>query len=1097
MKSYFLKCFTLLSILLLLLFSAVSYGQINASKGVPSFTNYVVGDLSAAGQQVWDLGQDKFGYLYVGTSSGLQRFDGVNWELLSSPIQDFNTNVRATYLSTSGTYYYGSIGDFGYISSDSLGNTILKSVIEGLPEDFIFNDIWTIREAGGDIYFQAREAIFIYTPETENEGSRIRVWKPDTSFMYGFSFEGRYYAHQMDLGLFRETNKILELIPGSDFLGEERVQVLLPHKNPGEFLVGAFAGGLYLFDGENFKPFKTDIDSLLQVRSLYKALALPNNTYAMSILGHGFFIIDQDGKALSQFTTKNSIPDQSVYSFFLDNTQNLWVGTNAGLSKIELFSPVTRFDSDQYEVGNLLSLNAYGEDLYIGGSTTVLYIDKEDGLIKPVKNLPNTQVFDLEDDGNQVIATGVGLYEIRGDQATIVEGTEDFQSLQVLISKKHEGYVIISGNDGIHVLKRSLTGSGKYLYEVIGQVSQVQRSIYSLMEDAHGEIWGGTQAGILYRVQIPNTASGNLDVDNSKVTEYSDKDGVRGLSGQIVDVSGRVYTSGIDGFYYFDHASESFIRDNVFSFSDEVADINLDTYGLGANQFGNVTLDFIGEKRLALLQPDSSYILQEYPYNLITASFTGSGYTEPTGIFWFGTDEGLLRVDPNSNYKTDYPTLLYFNSVVSGNDKLILPEFFENEVPELEYKGNKINFKYISPFFVKENRMQYQTFLEGLDEDWTEWESKTNREFSNLPYGTYSFRVRAKNTFNTISDEITYNFVILPPWYATWWAFILYFIAFGLLVYALVRFQTGRVLAREKNKNRDIELAHAKEIEKAYQDLKNTQSQLIHSEKMASLGELTAGIAHEIQNPLNFVNNFSEVSEELIDEMKEEYEKGNMKMVLEISNDLKENLSKIKHHGKRADSIVKGMLAHSRSNTNDAKPTNINALAEEFLRLSYHGLRAKDKSFNADFDSDLDYNIPEINVVGQDVGRVILNLINNAFYACADRSRNALTQNDNKSESTNGKSTYNPKVIVQTRLIDLAGDLGGIEVCIKDNGGGIPKAIKDKIFQPFFTTKPTGSGTGLGLSISYDIIKAHGGDMRVKSIEGEGTEMIIFLPIHT
>lgn len=1086
MIKYFFKFYTASSILILSLFSINSFAQINASKGVPSFTNYIVGDLSATGQQVWDVGQDKFGFIYTGTSSGLQKFDGVSWELLTSPIQDFNTNVRATYLSTTGTYYYGSLGDFGYVTNDSLGNTILKSVKVGLPEEFVFNDIWTIREVGGDIYFQSREAIFIYTPQTENTGSSIRIWKPDTEFMYGFVFEGKYYAHQMNLGLFRENNKTLELIPGSEFLGEERVQVLLPYKQPGEFLAGAFAGGLYHFDGENFKPFKTEIDYLLQTRSLYKALALPNDTYALSVLGHGFFIIDQEGKVLSQFTTKNSITDQSVYSFHLDNTQNLWVGTNAGLSKIELFSPVTRFDSDQYEVGNLLSLNAFGDDLYIGGSTTVLYIDHTDGVIKPVKNLPITQVFDIAEDGDQVIATGVGLYEIKKDVATLIPETESFQTLKVVISQKHPGYLFASGNYGIQVFKRAKTGFGNYKYESIGPISDVKRSVYSLVEDELGEIWGGTQAGTLYRIQIPKTASGNLDVPNAKVMEFSEKEGVRGLSGQTVNISGKVYTSGIDGFYYFDHASESFIRDEVFSFSDKVAKINLDTYGLGANQYGNVTLDFRGEKRLAILQPDSSYTLQEYPYNLITASFAGSWYTEPNGIFWFGTDEGLLRVNPNSNYKTDYPTPLYFNTVVSGENKLILPEFFGEDIPELQYKGNKISFSYVSPFFVKENRMQYQTFLEGLDEDWSEWETKTSREFSNLPYGTYTFRVRAKNTFNTISDEIAYEFVILPPWYATWWAFLLYFIAFGLLVYGLVKFQTGRVLAREKNKNRDKELAHAKEIEKAYEDLKNTQSQLVHAEKMASLGELTAGIAHEIQNPLNFVNNFSEVSEELIDEMREEIEKGNMKMVVEISNDLKENLSKIKHHGKRADRIVKGMLEHSRSNANDKKPTNINALAEEFLRLSYHGLRAKDKSFSADFDSELDYNIPQANVVAQDIGRVILNLINNAFYAVGKKSTESKEAGD---------ESYQPKVIVQTRQVELAGVAGGVEICIKDNGGGIPKAIKDKIFQPFFTTKPTGSGTGLGLSLSYDIIKAHGGDLRVKSIEGEGTEMIIFLPI--
>ncbi len=1091
MKKYFLQYTKALSILLLVLFGTHAFGQINASKGVPSFTNYNVGDLNLAGQQVWSVNQNKDGFLFVGTSSGLQKFDGKNWELLASPTTEFNTNVRSTLLASDSTFYFGSLGDFGIVTTDSIGKTIEKSLLEGFPSDMIFNDIWSIRESDGKIYFQAREAIFVYTPGTDNLSSSIKVWKPDTEFMYSFSLEGTYFTHQMNLGLFKEKNGILELVPESEFLGKERVQVLLPYKEKGEFLVGAFAGGLYHYNGQDFIPFPTEIDSLLQERSLYKALALPDNTYAMSILGHGFFILDSAGKIKSHFDIKNSIPDQSVYAFHLDNTGNLWVGTNSGLSKIEIFSPVSRFDSDVYEIGNVLSLGSYGNTLYIGTSTTVLYIDPEDGVVKKVDGVPNTQVFDLEPDGNLVLSTGVGIYQIKGSTATIIKGTESLQSLQVVISKMHPGYVFVSGGFGIDVLKRALAGNGTYEYESVGSISGVQRSVYSLAENGEGELWGGTQAGILFRVVFAKTASGNLDVPNARVEEISENDGVRGLSGLAVGpIDGKIYTSGIDGFYFFNSSTQEFERDPVFSFSDEIANINLDTYGLAAAETGNVYLDFKGDKRLAFHQQDGTYKLQAFPFNLINSSFISSSYTEPNGIIWFGTDAGLLRIDPNKEYRIDHPVPLYFTSVSSNNKNLSLNKQSDESIPEIEFKGNSISFSYAAPFFIKENQIRYQTFLEGLDEDWTDWEDKIYREFSNLPYGSYTFRVKAKNTFNTISEEIVYSFDILPPWYATWWAYLLYAISFALLVFGLVRFQTGRVLAIERDKNKDKELAHAKEIEKAYEDLKNTQSQLIHSEKMASLGELTAGIAHEIQNPLNFVNNFSEVSEELIDEMREELEKGNMKLVLEISDDLKQNLSKIKHHGRRADGIVKGMLEHSRGNTNDKKPTDLNALSEEFLRLSYHGLRAKDKSFSADFDSELDYSLPRVNVVAQDVGRVILNLINNAFYAVGQKA---------KELESNGKAngTYNPKVTVQTRLVDLNGNGGGVEICIKDNGGGIPKKIKDKIFQPFFTTKPTGSGTGLGLSLSYDIIKAHGGDLRVKSIEEEGTEMIIFLPIES
>jgi two-component system NtrC family sensor kinase len=268
------------------------------------------------------------------------------------------------------------------------------------------------------------------------------------------------------------------------------------------------------------------------------------------------------------------------------------------------------------------------------------------------------------------------------------------------------------------------------------------------------------------------------------------------------------------------------------------------------------------------------------------------------------------------------------------------------------------------------------------------------------------------------------------------------------------------------------------ELNQSLHELKSTQTQLIQSEKMASLGELTAGIAHEIQNPLNFVNNFSEVSVELLAELKEEEEKGNKEDVIAIADDLTQNLEKIRHHGKRADAIVKGMLEHSRASTGQKEPTDINALADEYLRLAYHGLRAKDKNFNAELLTDFDKKLPTVKVIPQDIGRVLLNLFNNAFYAV------------NQKQKTMG-TNYKAEVSVVT-----SSENGQVVIKVKDNGTGIPDAIKDKIMQPFFTTKPTGEGTGLGLSLSYDIVvKGHGGNMVVNTKEGEGAEFTISLPI--
>jgi two-component system NtrC family sensor kinase len=291
----------------------------------------------------------------------------------------------------------------------------------------------------------------------------------------------------------------------------------------------------------------------------------------------------------------------------------------------------------------------------------------------------------------------------------------------------------------------------------------------------------------------------------------------------------------------------------------------------------------------------------------------------------------------------------------------------------------------------------------------------------------------------------------------------LYGLLVGLSAFLIIAFILYRNNRQKQNTN--------KLLEATLSNLKSTQAQLIQSEKMASLGELTAGIAHEIQNPLNFVNNFSDLNMELAAELMQEIGKGNYSDALDLAKDIKANEEKINHHGKRADAIVKGMLAHSRSGKGEKVLTNINALAEEYLKLSFHGLRAKDKKFNADFKTDFDPDLPEINLVPQDMGRVLLNLINNAFQA------------------VNGFRD-NPLVTVSTKKLEKA-----VEIRVTDNGPGIPDAIKDKIFQPFFTTKPTGQGTGLGLSLSYDIVKAHGGELKLETAVNTGTTFIIKLSV--
>jgi len=388
----------------------------------------------------------------------------------------------------------------------------------------------------------------------------------------------------------------------------------------------------------------------------------------------------------------------------------------------------------------------------------------------------------------------------------------------------------------------------------------------------------------------------------------------------------------------------------------------------------------------------------------------------------------------------------------------------------LAFDQNNLSFEFAALHYANPQKNQYAHMLKGYDKDWI-YDNRNFAAYTNLEAGEYEFVVRAANAFGIWNEEgKSLLITILPPWWRTWWAYTSYAILFVFIAITTDRAVRRSIKLRERERSRERELKQAKEIEKAYTELKATQSQLIQSEKMASLGELTAGIAHEIQNPLNFVNNFSEVNKELIEEMKQEIDKGNLEEAKTLANNIAANEEKIVFHGKRAEGIVKGMLQHSRSSSGKKEPTDINALADEYLRLAYHGLRAKDKTFNASMKTDFDESIGKLNAVPQDIGRVILNLITNAFYAVTER------------KSKNANPSYEPTVTVRTKR-----NGNKVEISVSDNGNGIPQAIIAKIFQPFFTTKPAGKGTGLGLSMSYEIVtKGHDGELRVETKENEG-----------
>ena len=422
----------------------------------------------------------------------------------------------------------------------------------------------------------------------------------------------------------------------------------------------------------------------------------------------------------------------------------------------------------------------------------------------------------------------------------------------------------------------------------------------------------------------------------------------------------------------------------------------------------------------------------------------------------------------------DYGYFRYFSNLKNYTEAgKYLKSAYEKSI---DVKSNKLQLKYLrelSLFYGEQNNSERSHYYSAKYFNLFDELEKEQSSFKIAQYENEKKEIQQNDSINYLKQQSLIQTATIKTNKTILWGSL---IAIFIITISLF------IVVRQYSLNRKTLLS-----------LRKTQHQLIHAEKMASLGELTAGIAHEIQNPLNFVNNFSEVSNELIDEMKDELAAGNLQLAVEIAEDVKQNLEKINHHGKRADAIVKGMLQHSRTNSGVKEPTDINALADEYLRLAYHGLRAKDKSFNSTLKTDFDPTVGNININPQDIGRVILNMITNAFHAVGtgrDAGTGRADVGTGRDDVGTGRDLslpdYEPIVTVRTKRTNSK-----VEVFIRDNGPGIPKNVLDKIFQPFFTTKPTGQGTGLGLSMSYDIVKAHGGEIIVDTKEGEYTEFII------
>jgi signal transduction histidine kinase/ligand-binding sensor domain-containing protein len=762
------------------------------------------------------------------------------------------------------------------------------------------------------------------------------------------------------------------------------------------------------------------------------------------------WITDFSGNVYNINFSKTTVPYFSVNrppgSFYLDKEKNnLWMGTDSGLLRKNLNSQQVKLFQNDPNDDNSLS----------GNEIWSVKADKQ-GNLWIATHYSGLNKFNLQTERFTVYHHNINIPTslVHDSMHTIF-----FDNRQFLWIGTHRGLSRMDTKTGICT---------NYLHDEKDSLSLSAGSIFSIGQDKEDNIWISTSTGL-----------NKLNTKTGKFQLY--------LKGELfnliyLDAGGTLWIGGSAGLYYFERKKDNFIKytnpvypNGIEQISGMIED---DKRNLWIST-GNALLK-VDEKRDHIKIYNATHGVRQ------VSELVFKNYKSEDGRLFIGSSKGYYSFYPDELNDIRIPPLLQFTNfkifnteIIAGEDEILTAPIWQTEKLVINHDQNTFSLEFNAVDYITPGEIKYLYKLENYDNEWRDIGTEHKATFFSLPPGKYTLHVKAVNAEGSIAEKVM-SITIMPPWWKTWWAYMIYAWLFLLAGYAVYKFQKYYIVKKERERTQQRELAQAKEIEKAYTELKLTQQQLIQSEKMASLGELTAGIAHEIQNPLNFVNNFSEVSKELIEEVKSERSKvkGERDEILEeeLLNDIAQNLEKIYHHGKRADAIVKGMLQHSSSGSGKREATDINALADEYLRLAYHGLKAKDNSFNATLKTGFDETIGNINIIPQDIGRVILNLINNAFYAVNEKSKQNI-------------AGYEPTVEVTTMK-----DSSKVLVIVKDNGNGIPQKISDKIFQPFFTTKPTGQGTGLGLSLSYDIVKAHGGELKVENQEGEGATFMIILP---
>ncbi len=770
--------------------------------GQPLITNYSYRDYEAGPTNWWAI-EDHRGIMYFANGQGVLEYDGANWRLIDVP---GGSGSRSLAKDDEGKIYVGSIGEFGVLAPDARGQIMYQSLVSEVPSDERdFLDVWEIDFWQGAVYFRTTTRLYKW------DGEKIKVIRADGDFHVGAIVEDKYYVRIWNVGLCVMEDDTFRVVPGGERFGDERIYVILPYDDDRLLIGTRDAGAFFLYDGRTFTPFVTEADPHLKGELYLPGLALDDGRFVLNTFSEGLFFIDKTGKLLRKISMSNGLQDNTVTHVFLDSRGVLWMSTFNGISKINLQSPFLRLGIESGLPSIIFDALHHNGVLYVGSNNGIYYYDEASQRFRIIEGTFGQSGWLIEHRNRLYAGSGgMGVIEIIGDRFEYVRENVnyDFRVTQMLHSERDPDRIYVSMQQG--GVTSFYFNEDAQQYEIESRTNKIIADLGAFMEDSLGYLWAyGLERNTIARLE-PAFRNNRLDLELSPVTLYDTSQGLPNgpvsffnLDGDLQFVSDHmIYTFDPDREVFVEHTAfyQEFYDPNAPSYADPVKDPFGRTW-FGAGKGVVISAKNSEGSRELIYDPFSE--IKNFP---VWGIAIDESSTPENTIAWFTGSEGMIRYEGNLQSPPVPPFAVQLRSFHLGNDSLLYGGA-GNEPQDLvlNHRENTVSVEYASPFYLSEQEIEYQTFLVGLDKDWSAWTKQNRREYINLPSGVYQFKARAKNVYGKVSEPTELTFRISPPWYFTWWAYVLYLLGLVLLMYAIVRSRTNHLRRQQRELESKVE----------------------------------------------------------------------------------------------------------------------------------------------------------------------------------------------------------------------------------------------------------------------------------------------------